>query len=72
MREVVAVGDADELGGRIAPEPPGGIEDRRERRFHVARRQIDDDVALFPQPHPHEERRDQLEVVRVDELLARI
>ena len=72
MRQIVAVRDADELDGRIAAEPPGGIEDRREGRFHVAGRQVDDDGAVFALPHPHEGRRDDLKVARVNELLPRI
>ena len=41
VRQIVAVRDADELDGRIASKPPSRIEDRGQRRFHVAGRQIE-------------------------------
>ena len=69
MRQIVAIRDANELDGGIAAEPPGGIENGRKDRFHVARGQVDDDIAVFALRHPHKERRDQLEIARVDELL---
>ena len=70
MREVIAVGNADEPGSGLPSETLRHEQYRRDDRLHVPRWKVDQDPTTFAFLDPAENRREQFEILRENKLLT--